>query len=122
MAMWNTVDNDKQIVLYDDEFAYEQSLRIDIKNYEDEFVELQESSSFVEMKKDEVDSARRKVELLVSQMIDLARYPDFRATQIADQFNEIMNKFDSFDEVDKRFTVYFLMDFLNHVLLDGEDE
>lgn len=122
LSNWNVVDDDKQIVPYDHLFAEEQKISMEIAKYNEEFEELQDNSSFVELKKDEIDSARRKVELLVSQMIDLARFPDFRATQIADQFNEVMHKFDSFDDVDKRCTVYFLLDFMNHVLLDGEDE
>lgn len=98
------MDKDKQITPFNKEFA-----------------ELQERSELVNSTMNTITKEFSQVELLVSKIIELARYPDFRATQIAEEFNEIMNKFDSFDNVNKRYTVYFLMDFLNHLLVDGEE-
>jgi len=96
----------------------------EIVPYSAEFAKWQESIRVNEFKNRELEkfnAQQRQVELLASKMIELCRYPDFRASQIFERFNEIMQTFDAFDDISKRETLYYLMDFLNHFLSEGDE-
>lgn len=71
---------------------------------------------------EEVEASERKVDLLTSKMIDLARYPDFTTGNVAEHFNEVMSGFDSMTESEKRLVIYLLLGFLNNMYFDTTEE
>ena len=100
--------NDKSVIPYSKEFA--------------KFQENLNSIEFLESQKQSLETDVRQVELLVSKMIELARFPDFRADQIFEQFNNVTQTFENFDDGNKRLTMYYLLDFLHQTMYDEEGE
>lgn len=99
------MEKDKEIVLYDKEFIN------NVKSIE----------KFTKDKKLELRERDSHVNLLVSRMIDFSRYPDFKSMNVAEQFNEIMSKFDDFNDEDKRLVVYLLLNYLNSMFLENSE-